>query len=188
MMKTFVYPCLALAALAACDAPTSESIVINPDGLERVEQLGAAAIAPSVTPQLAIQTFENYCGRFPANPGGTKRAVEAAGYTLFVSGSVDNLEMYASPDGSPMVATGSQDGAEVCMILMQEGRDLSQTIESYVRQKHGDAVFSMGSLEMPQGEAENVWAAQGGAPIIYFTLVQQQPGLGRVEAIAQVTE
>lgn len=177
----------ALVALTACEAPTP-GMTVTPDGIARVEEMGAAAIAPDVTPQVAIQAFADFCGRFPANPDGTRAAVEAEGYVLFVSGSELSLNMYAAPDGRPMVATGLQDGAQICMVMMREGASLDRALESFVRQRHGNAATSLGSMALPQGQAENIWAATSPSRIIYFTMVQTQPGIGTVDVIAQVTQ
>ena len=188
MLKRFALSTFAHAALAACEEPTSDAIMVSPEGLNRAAAVGAEVIAPDVAPQVAINTFANYCARFPANPRGTRNAVEGDGYVLFVSGTEQGLQMFASPDGQPMVATGRQDGAEVCMVLMKEGRDLSRAVESFVNAQHGGLATNIGDLQMPQGTAENVWIVPSDPPVIYFTLVQTQPGIGRVEAIATVTE
>ena len=188
MKNSLIFAAIATLGLSACETPATDTLTLNPEGIERVEQMGVDAIAPSVSPQVAVNTFSQYCGRFPANPRGTRNAVEAAGYVLFVSGSSDELDMFASPDGGPMVATGRRDGAEVCMVLMKEGRDLSSAVASYVTQKHGNTATRLGSMPTPEGTAENVWLVPGNPPLIYFTLVQEQMGIGRVEAFAQVTE
>ena len=66
-MKRFSLIALALGALAACEAPPSDNLVVTPEGLQSAMTGGADVIAPDVSPQVAINTFAQYCGRFPAN-------------------------------------------------------------------------------------------------------------------------
>lgn len=188
MRPLFTAAFVSLIALAACDAPAPGTMTVSEAGMARIEQAGLDAVAPAVTPQVAVNTFAQYCAPFPANPRGTRAAIERDGYQLFVSASTDGLDMFVSPDGGPVVGTGRRDGAEICMVMMKEGRDLSASVASFVRQAHGANALQLPAMQTPEGVAENVWVAQTTPPIIYFTLVQNQPGLGRIEAIAQVTE
>ncbi|WP_143831170.1 hypothetical protein [Octadecabacter temperatus] len=187
MFKNLALSALTLSTLAACETP-APGVTITPEALERVDSITAETVAPSVSPATAITTFDAFCGRFPANPAGTRAAVQANGYFLMATASFDGLEMWASENGAPLVALGNRDGAKVCMIMLKEGRDLSSAISNYVQQKHGGSAVNIGEMQFGADTAENVFVVPNAPPVIYFSLVQAQPGLGRVEAIATVTE
>lgn len=188
-MKTaLTLAALAILGLSACEAPTQQGMTISPEAMARADTLSADVIVPRVNARDAITVFDAFCGRFAGNPAGTRRAVEANGYFLFVSGTAQGLQMYATDDGRPVVATGRQDGAEVCMVLMAENPNLGREAARYITAKHGDTAMSVGSMQVGAETAENVFIIPTNPPLIYFTLVQDQPGLGRVEAFAQVTE
>jgi len=187
-MNKLALSIVACLGLTACETSGPGTVTVAPGALARGDDITAATIAPSVSPSAAVSAFDTYCGRFRGNPSGTRSAVQSAGYFLLGTASRDGLEMWANDQGQPLVATGRRDGAEVCMVLFEEGQPLDSTIASYVQQKHGPSAASMGSMRFGADTAENLWIVPSDPPIIYFTLVQTQPGLGDVEAIAVVTE
>lgn len=187
MNKSIIFAGLAALGLAACEAP-APGLTISPEALAQSDTLTAEVVSPRVTPAVAIQTFDQFCGRFPGNPAGTRRAVQSDGYFLLGSGTADGLEMWATSDGRPLVATGRRDGAEVCMILIAENSGLGAAASRYIVQKHGTDALSMGSMQVGADTAENVYIIPANPPVIYFTLLQVEPALGRVHAFAVVTE
>lgn len=186
MKSMFALAAVAVLGLSACDAP-APGLTIGPDAFARGDSLGVDMVSPRVSSRTTATTFDQYCGRFIGNPAGTRRAVQAAGYFLLGSGTDVGLEMWASDVGRPLVATGRQDGAEVCMVMVAEDRNLGSAVSSYVQQKHGSNATSMGSMQVGPDTAENVFIAPSQPPVIYFTLVQNQPPLGRIQAFAVAT-
>lgn len=186
MIRPF-FTLAAVAALAACTAPQA-GFTVSPDALERADQISSDTLVPRVSSRTTIQAFEEFCGRYPANSAGTRRAAQSAGYFLLGTGTADGLEMWASDSGRPLVATGSRDGADVCMVMVKEDSSLGSAVASYVQSKHGEAATNMGQMQFGADTAEDLWLVPQQPPIIYFTLIQQQPGLGSVQAFAQVTE
>ena len=187
MLKPLSICALALLTLSACETP-APGLTIGADALARGDTITAETIIPRVSSRTAVQTFENFCGRFLGNPAGTRRAVQGAGYFLLGSGTAQGLEMWASDSGRPLVATGREDGAEVCMVMIAEDPSLGPAAAAYVVQKHGPSAMSMGSMQFGGDTAENLYIVPNQPPIIYFTLIQNQPGLGRVQAFAVATE
>lgn len=189
---TIIKPLLAataLIALTACEQPTT-GITVSPEGAARIQTLGVGAVAPEVSAQVAIQAFADFCGRFPANPNGTRRAVEAEGYVLLGTDGQLDLNMYSPADGRPLVATGNDGGAHVCMVMFAEGPSLDRAVRAYVRQRHGEAAQYVGEMTTETGTGENVWIAPGSGskPIVYFSLAQNAPIIGRLDSIAMATE
>jgi len=135
-----------------------------------------------------VATFDQFCAPFIGNPAGTRRAAQAAGYFLLGSGTDVGLEMWASEGGRPLVATGRENGAEVCMVLVAEDRNLDAAVASYIQQKHGSDALNMGSMQVGADTADSVFIVPSNPPVIYFTLVQDEPLIGRVHAFAVVTE
>lgn len=187
MKPMFTLAAIAALGLAACETPTP-GLTVSPEALARSQAATANMVSPTVDTRTTLVTFDQFCARFPGNPEGTRRAVQADGYFLLGSGTADGLEMWATEDGRPLVATGNRDGAKVCMVLVSEDRNLGAAASSYVVQKHGTEAVSVGTMQFGTDTAENVFIIPQNPPVIYFTLVQDQPPLGRVQAFAVVTE
>lgn len=187
MYKAITFAAIAAFTLAACETP-EPGLTISPEALARADSIDANMVSPRVSSRTAVVTFDQFCGRFPGNPTGTARAAQAAGYFPLATGTADGLDMWASEDGRPLVATGRRDGAEVCMVLVAEDPQLGAAASAYILQKHGDTAINMGSMQVGADTAKNVFVIPTEPPVIYFTLVQDQAPLGRVEAFAVVTE
>lgn len=187
MYKAIALATFAALGLAACDAP-APGLTISPEALARQDSLTASIVSPAVSPRDTVVAFDEFCGRFPANPAGTRRAAQAAGYFPLATGTADGLDMWASDTGRPLVATGRRDNTEVCMVLVAQNPGLGAAAARYIVQKHGTDALSMGSMQVGADTAENVYVVPTNPPVIYFTLVQDQPQVGRVEAFAVVTE
>ena len=178
---------LALAALAACETTPPATISMSEEGMQRAAAMPPEALVPDVSTQVTLQAFESYCRRFPANPAGTRRAALANGYFLLASMTRDGLEMYAKEGNNPLVATGSRDGADVCMVMVQRDPALGRAVGPFVQARYPGAQ-PFGSMQFGGDTAENIWIVPNTPPVLFFTLVEDDPFMGPIEALAMVTE
>lgn len=187
MTPRFLAALAATIGLTACEPVPTGGMTIPEGTVDRMATMDMNNIVPSVSTQAALQAFETYCGRYPANPQGTARAALANGYFLLGRMQRQNLEMYVSENGGPLVATGAEDGAEVCMIMVRENAALGPALDRYVQQRSPEAI-NIGTMQIGADRAEHVSATMSTPPVLYFTMIQTDPTLGRVQALATVTE